>query len=228
MSTSTNVGARPGGPGGGSGGPGGGGPGGGGPGGRGGRGGGPGGRGRGRGRGPRRDRQEEKKEFNEKVIQINRVAKVVKGGRRFSFNALVALGDEKGRVGVGHGKANEVSEAVRKGTENAKKAMFTVPMVNGTLPHRVEMKSGAGRVLLMPASPGTGVIAGGAIRPILEVAGYKDVLTKCLGTNNLHNVAKATVLALKSLETLRDVAQRRNVSVAHLTGREDEAESGAE
>jgi small subunit ribosomal protein S5 len=147
--------------------------------------------------------------------------------RRLSVStSIVALGDEKGRVGAGLGKANEVSEAVRKATENAKKAMFRVSMVNGTLPHRVLGRAGAGRVLLIPASPGTGVIAGGAVRPILEAAGFKDVLTKCLGTNNPHNVVKATVDGLKQLQTLQDVARRRGVSVAHLMGKEeDEAES---
>ncbi len=182
--------------------------------------------GKGGGRGQRRDRQEEKKEFTEKLIQINRVAKVVKGGRRFSFNALVAIGDEKGRVGAGLGKANEVSEAVRKATENAKKNMFRVAMIHDTVPHRVLGRAGAGRVLLMPASPGTGVIAGGAVRPILECAGYKDVLTKCLGTSNSHNVVKATIRALKGLQTVQDVARRRGIAVSYLMGR-DEEEAGA-
>ncbi len=182
--------------------------------------------GKGGGRGPRRERQEEKKEFTEKLIGINRVAKVVKGGRRFSFNALVAIGDEKGRVGAGLGKANEVSEAVRKATENAKKNMFRVAMIHDTVPHRVLGRAGAGRVLLMPASPGTGVIAGGAVRPILECAGYKDVLTKCLGTSNSHNVVKATIQALKGLQTVQDVARRRGIAVSYLMGR-DEEEAGA-
>ncbi len=148
-------------------------------------------------------------EIEERVIHINRVAKVVKGGRRFSFSALVVVGDHHGHVGVGLGKANEVPEAIRKGTERARKNMFRVPLVNGTLPHRTIGHDGAGKVMLRPASAGTGVIAGGAMRPVLEVAGVKDVLAKILGTANQHNVVHATIAALRDLESAAMVAARR-------------------
>ncbi len=166
-----------------------------------------------RGRDDRRGQAQDKSVFLEKVVAINRVAKVVKGGRRFSFTALVVVGDGDGTVGVGYGKAKEVPAAIAKGVEEAKKNFFRVPRVQGTIPHPVQGEKAAGVVLLRPASPGTGVIAGGSARAVLECAGIHDVLAKSLGSANAINVVHATVEALQSLEEPEAVAARRGMSV---------------
>jgi len=155
----------------------------------------------------------DKSQFVERVVAINRVAKVVKGGRRFSFTALVVVGDGDGTVGVGYGKAKEVPAAIAKGVEEAKKAFFKVPRIQGTIPHPIQGERAAGVVLLRPASPGTGVIAGGPVRAVLECAGIHDVLSKSLGSDNAINVVHATVAALRGLERPEEVAARRGLAI---------------
>ena len=155
-------------------------------------------------------------ELKEKMVHIARVAKVVKGGRRFSFSAVTVVGDGKGHVGIGLGKANEVTDSIKKSVDDAKKNVITVPISKGTIPHAIIGKYGAAKVLLKPASPGTGIIAGGGVRAVLESAGIQDVLTKLLGSSNPHNVVKATIKALVSLTDAKSVADRRGISLSEL------------
>jgi small subunit ribosomal protein S5 len=161
----------------------------------------------------------DRSDVTERVVSLNRVAKVVKGGRKFSFSALIVVGDLNGRVGVGLGKAREVPEAIRKGVEVAKRNMIKVPMVGTTIPHEVRYKWGAARILLKPAAPGTGVISGGAMRAVIELAGIKDILTKSLGTNNPINTVRATMEALQTLTTAQEVAELRGKTVEEIVGR---------
>lgn len=164
----------------------------------------------------RRPREQRESEFIEDVVKIYRVSKVVKGGRRFSFSALAVVGDGKGRVGAAMGKASEVPEAIRKAIEKAKREMVHVPVVNTTVPHEIVGRSDAARVLLKPASLGTGVVAGGPVRSVLEAAGYKNILTKCLGSNNATNVVWATMEGLGNMRTVEQIAETRGLEVSDI------------
>jgi len=169
----------------------------------------------------RNNNNTEEEKLVETVIETKRVAKVVKGGRNFSFSAIVVIGDRAGKIGVGKGKANEIADAIRKAKEKAIKSMFRVPIIKGTIPHEIVSRYGASRVMMRPASAGTGVIAGGTARAIFEAAGIQNILCKSLGSNTPCNVVKATVAGLKSMRTLADVAKLRNKTIAELTGREE-------
>jgi small subunit ribosomal protein S5 len=161
----------------------------------------------------------ERSDLTDRVVRVNRVSKVVKGGRKFSFSALIVVGDMNGRVGAGIGKAREVTEAIRKGMDVAKRNMITVPMVGTTIPHEVRLKLGSAKIMLKPAAPGTGVISGGAMRAVIETAGIKDILTKSHGTNNPINTVRATLAALQQLRTVQQIAELRGKEVEQIVGR---------